>query len=51
MKVHELIKKLQALDPELAVLSPILNGDFSEEINVDLDVTDGARMVIIEGQL
>jgi hypothetical protein len=51
MKVYELIEKLQAVDPELAVLSPVLNGDFSDEINVDVDVTDGERTLIIEGQL
>jgi hypothetical protein len=49
MKVFELIDKLQALDPELTVMSPRLNGDFSDDINVDVDTTDGVRVVIVEG--
>lgn len=49
MKVSELIAKLNKLDPELPVLSPRLNGDFSDDIKIDVDDTDGVRVVIIEG--
>ena len=49
MKVPELIARLSKPDPKLLGISPRVNGDFSDDINVDVDTTDGVCVVIVKG--
>lgn len=51
MKVYELIIELQSHNQQLDVMVPQLNGDFTTDVGVSMDTTDGETVLIVEGTI
>ncbi len=51
MKVSELIYELEKFDQNLDVMVPQLNGDFTTNVDLSIDTTDGETVLIVEGTI